>query len=156
MSSRHASIPTAGRALRAADVCALMDSHGAGLCLGPQACAREQNMRGDGRLLTRSLQVPSPLSHEWVCQEGTRGGQGTVTGQMGCGVNWEKTDRPPRGGQPHILDLSGHRPLQQNSKDWEGECRRQGRAPAFPQYGPVSGWCRCWTVTRLNQQGTGQ
>lgn len=45
-------------------------------------------MRGDGRLLAgSSWQVFSPLSHEWVCQEGTRGSQGTVTGQMGCGVN---------------------------------------------------------------------
>lgn len=48
-------------------------------------------MRGYGHLLALISQASFPLSHEWVCQEGTRIGQGKVTGQMGCRVKWERT-----------------------------------------------------------------
>lgn len=57
---------------------------------------------------------------------------------MGCAVNWERTVWP-RGGQPHSLELSGHRLLQQNSKvnvSMQGE--------PLPLRGLVSGWCLAW------------
>lgn len=89
-------MPTAGQALRHADVFLLMDNHRKGLWV-LKLMPGEQNTWADGHRLARSSQVSSPLSHEWVCQEGTRGGQGKVTGQMGCGVNWERTDCPGEG-----------------------------------------------------------
>lgn len=50
-------------------------------------------------------------------------------------------DSPSQGGQPHILELSGHLPLQQNSKDWEGECghaRKSHRPPpVWPGLGMI-------------------
>lgn len=83
-------------------------------------------MRGDRYLQAQSSQVSSSLSHEWVCQEGPPPGGRSGDGHRADGL-WGELgkDRPlSRGGQPHILDTSAHHLLQQNSKDWEGECGR--------------------------------
>lgn len=79
-------------------------------------------MRGEGHGL-----VSSPRS--------AHGKEGTGVGSR---LSWE--GQPAPGGQTaHASELSGLRPLQQNSKDREGEVRAQGRAPRPPR-GPVSGW----------------
>jgi hypothetical protein len=107
-------------------------------------------MRGDGHPQARCSQVSSPLSHEWVCREDTRGGQRMVTGQMGCGVNWERTDRCPGEGShtswtcQHIVCFSRIPRIGKVNVGMQG--RATTRLP--PVWPGLSGRYQCCRVTR--------
>lgn len=115
----------------------------------------EQDMRAEGHILPRSSQVSSPPCHEWVWQEGTGGGQWKVTGQMGCGVSWEKTDFPREDSHTSwsCLDIFCFSRIPRTRKV---NVDMQGRATRLPQCVPVSGWNQHCTVTSLNHQESKQ